>query len=494
VVPKDADNLADHGITTFVTEEMERERPTRGTCIPFTVKQQPKDETGVCRDKSEAVRRFIAWTKAHNDLMDRINYVASLPGLQHISNFLLDIHAESATLRDLKLGFWQVEIPVDARSLYRFKDTDGRTFEMNRLPMGLCVSPEIMQTLTSVLAGDPEYCKPEYSLQVPFRRVWVDNIRLAGSTQEMHEAASWMDNVAVELGVTWNSKEALTAVESYEFLGGAWDHCKKTIAAARRHRNSFRESLESTITFRELEQLIGRLVHFSGMLHLVTAKYYWAMKWFRRKANAVANGNLRVEQLLDIPGSVHRNLVLWRNDCRGVYRIPSQPVGKGAATLFTDASLQGWGGILVTPDRAVHATGGMWAKWIKADEESINTLEGFAVAKAIEDFKNTIARPDVGALHVVVDNTSVQAGIKKGRANAERLNSALLEPLLELKALDIPVTVRYIKSGENPADSISRGKEPDWMMALGAHERRGGGRADFVRINPLRVSLSPTPE
>ncbi len=116
------------------------------------------------------------------------------------------------------------------------------------------------------------------------------------------------------------------------------------------------------------------------------------------------------------------------------------------------------------------------------------------MAKAIREFHSTISRPDVGDLHVVVDNTSVQAGIRKGRANAERLNEALLQPLLDLKALDIPITVRYIKSCENPADSVSRGKQPDWMMALGAHERRGGGRADVVRIHPLRVVLDSPEE
>jgi len=71
-------------------------------------------------------------------------------------------------------------------------------------------------------------------------------------------------------------------------------------------------------------------------------------------------------------------------------------------------------------------------------------------------------------------------------AKAEALNEALLDPLEAMKELNIAVTVRYINTSENPADSVSRGREPDWVVALGTHERGGGGRPLSVLVNPLR--------
>lgn len=149
----------------------------------------------------------------------------------------------------------------------------------------------------------------------------------------------------------------------------------------------------------------------------------------------------------------------------------------------------------MTPDSAVHATGCEWTDRVKRQEHNICTLEGFAVANALADFGETIEKADLGALHIVVDNTSVQHALHKARAKAEALNEALVDSLDYLKSLNIRVTVRYIHTSQNPADSVSRGKEPEWAVALGIHERWGGGGSLSVLVNPLRESnpLPPIP-
>ena len=75
------------------------------------------------------------------------------------------------------------------------------------------------------------------------------------------------------------------------------------------------------------------------------------------------------------------------------------------------------------------------------------------------------------------------------REAPKALNEALVSPLQYLQSLDIRVTVRYIHTSENPADSISRGKEPDWVAALGLHERGGGGgRPGALRVHWARTA------
>ncbi|MDO9353280.1 MAG: hypothetical protein Q7T55_06275, partial [Solirubrobacteraceae bacterium] len=238
-----------------------------------------------------------------------------MPELQHISNFLMDIHDECATLRDMKLSFWQVEIPYHARVFYRFEDNDHRVFEMCRLPMGHVCSPELMQILCSVLAGDPSYCNEEHSLHVPNRRVWIDNIRLSGMAAEMRQAAVWLDKNARALGVSWNAEESRTAVSEYDFLGGVWNHKTQQIEVSSKHRQTFAKGQNASICFHRLEALVGRLVYFSGMLQILTGRYYWVMKWFRRKANAFNRKQITDSELFRIPTAILYSMRTWIKEC-----------------------------------------------------------------------------------------------------------------------------------------------------------------------------------
>ena len=401
--PRDADALGACNICSFVSEDQRRASPTRGTCVPFTVIQD--------KGKSKQ-RRFILWTRSHNSACRKAGYEPYLPDLQHISNFLPDIHHEAATLRDMRLSFWQVPIPEAARPLFRFCDTDGRLMEMQVLPMGHTASPELMQILASVLSGHPRYCNPEHSFDCPSRRVLIDNIRLCGSLPQMREAANWLDATASALHVTWNADEMRDAARRYDFLGGDWDHTDGTIRISAKHKERFK-GVPSSLSFTDAETLVGRLVHFSGMLQLITGRYYWAMKWFRRQANLFNRGLIDSCEQLILSQSVRANLHAWMQDCGQPYTVPKRLGVQREASLFTDASLQGWGAILVTPDSRVHASGGQWVKTYESGD--ICTLEGVALAEAIECFYKEILRCGASTLHVFVDNTSVKAAVAKGR-------------------------------------------------------------------------------
>ena len=94
--------------------------------MPFTVVEH----------KSTGLRqRFILWTKESNELLVEKGYVADVP-LKHISEYLDAALDECASGRDFRTGFYQVEIPVEARKNFRFQTDDGLWYELTRLPMG----------------------------------------------------------------------------------------------------------------------------------------------------------------------------------------------------------------------------------------------------------------------------------------------------------------------------------------------------------------------
>ncbi|KAJ9451624.1 hypothetical protein DIPPA_25091 [Diplonema papillatum] len=71
--------------------------------VPFTVVE---DKAGRLR------QRFILWTQEANDLLNRQGYVAQVP-LGHVSEYLDVVGSECATTRDLRCGFYQIEVPED---------------------------------------------------------------------------------------------------------------------------------------------------------------------------------------------------------------------------------------------------------------------------------------------------------------------------------------------------------------------------------------------
>ena len=141
--------------------------------IPFTVMEEKP---------SGKRQRFILWSKEANDLLNERGYVADVP-LQHISAYLEAVREECASARDFKTGFYQVEIPVESRYLFRFLCDDGSWFELLRLPMGHSCAPEIMHTMAAAAAGDPLFVLPKFVPPGVIVHCWIDNIRFCGNKE-----------------------------------------------------------------------------------------------------------------------------------------------------------------------------------------------------------------------------------------------------------------------------------------------------------------------
>ena len=220
------------GIMERVTAAMEREHPSRGHCIPFFVRETKRKEFDPEHPEEDLVtrvRRFICWTRQQNFYAAQQGYVAQLAGMQHASRFLQDLRFDATTTGDLTLSFYQHQLTKDQRAFVRFYDVDGNLYQMCRGLMGHSCFVEIQDIATRVIAGDPDYCMPQYSLQVPARRVWVDGVKMSGTAAQMQAAGKFIDDAAAAVGATWNADDRKTAVEAVTFIGGEWNHARRTI-------------------------------------------------------------------------------------------------------------------------------------------------------------------------------------------------------------------------------------------------------------------------
>jgi hypothetical protein len=186
-------------------------------------------------------------------------------------------------------------------------------------------------------------------------------------------------------------------------------------------------------------------------------------------------------------------LQAWLDDARGKVHIPHGGYGKQTAILFTDASLKGWGAILVLANGEVFVAGAAWTETHVPSE--INVLEATAVRRAMEHFAELLGEKKelVDALRIVVDNTSVKLSAVAGRAKDAALNDQLVHLLHLIKKTNFPVSFEYIPTVLNVSDDVSRGRPVQWAkfeQAMGYVTGDGDARRAVSRVLPF---VNPEP-
>ncbi|KAJ9435842.1 hypothetical protein DIPPA_32941, partial [Diplonema papillatum] len=350
--------------------------PGSSVNVPFTV----------IEEKEGALRqRFILWTFEANNAIEADGYKASVP-LEHVSKYLSAVHAECGSTRDFRCGFYGVAIPHSARGSFRFRDDADEWWELTRLPMGHTCAPELMHTLTSTVAGHPDFVKQEHAVPSTLTvHTWVDNIRYAGSRKEVLEATRIVDDLAAQAKVTWKQADTRTASSRYEFIGVDWDHSKNKVGISAKLAKKLARDVEEVRTgamsASGLETLGGRLLHASAIVGVFVGEYYFALKFLRRLTNALNRGEKAVDQTIRLSGGVQRLLEMW---IRAVLGSRSMPVEARvpALTVFVDASLDGWGGVVVNvATNAIEVLGSRWSR--KEKRLHINELEALAFERCV---------------------------------------------------------------------------------------------------------------
>lgn len=433
----DAAKMVDDGNAVRVTDASD----TTGWCSAKTLIEEKADG-----DR----RRVIFWPKEQNAAVYASGFKSAVD-LEHVSAYLDAARFDYGGTRDLKVGFWQVPIEKDARRALRFTDVEGNVYEPTRLPMGHCVAVDIMQILTQVIAGDKTVVKPEFADRMR-AHVWVDGFRYAGSRAEVSAALARADDRAAEFKATW--KATTPAEQRYDFIGVEWNHAEHSVRVAEKTHKKLQAADIAKLTIGDLEQFVGRLIFAAGVTRIPLAQFYFAMKIARREANRVDRGEVPLSEPATIPPSVAENLTNWRAAVNKRLVIKERSNNKPAVTLFSDASEQGWGAVLVDDSGSVIGSYGQ--RWSTTEaKDHINALELKALQLAIGRFLPVLSTTK--RLTVRVDNTTTLATVARGATRSENLVPLVAAVTNALKQANVATEVGYVKSADNPADGPSRG-------------------------------------
>ncbi|KAJ9435146.1 hypothetical protein DIPPA_06953 [Diplonema papillatum] len=313
-----------------------------------------------------------------------------------------------------------------------------------------------MYTLASTTAGHPDYVDGKHAVSSEVLvHVWVDNIRYAGPRNLVLKATSYPDALAAEARITSKAADTRNAACRYEFLGVDWKHSDGTVGVSAKMQSRLQRAEESVragkMSAAEIKSLAGRLLHASAIAGVYVGEYYFALKFFRL-TNALNRGEKCLDENVVLSHGLQRALPSWM---QRVQRRRIVPVAAQSPKLavFVDASLDGWGGVLVDVDtNDMVVVGSCWNRVEK--RLHINQLEAMAFERSVKAISPAYAGSTVT---VIVDNTSVQGVARKGAClRSHILNDAVVRALLCLQQLKVALSVRWDWSAGNPADLPSR--------------------------------------
>ena len=461
------DQLARDDIIESVSADMLRADPTKDGGFAYTVIEDRYNDEGDIVQR----QRMIYWPRRRNDVL--LQRYKPETHLFRISKYHAAIHEQAAITGDIKCGFYGIVIPTWARAWFRIVDRFGNVWQMTRLPMGIRTAVELMEIVTLAMIGHPAVCKPQHVVNNVVKHGFVDDFRVAGSVSDLMHAAQIIYNRCEVFDITL--KAPLTIQTRYIFLGLLWNHEQRTVAIGTKTLRKIPTTIPHTMTFGDFQQLVSRLIYCAGALRCPLAPFYFALKWACRRCNDLNNGRYAPTDYLDMPDGVQHELDVWQAEIRGQHAFgPTSFAQRRHATLFTDASLYGWGAIIITADHKVFIAGSKWSRPFTSGD--ISRLEAAAVRNATRAFANVIL--EHGSVDFRIDNTSVTSAVRRGIARAPALNVALAGILKWLSRYDIVVTASYVKSDENLADPVSRGHPTPSLsreIVANVYERRGAG-------------------
>ena len=155
--------------------------------------------------KKDGSVRFISDFRELNKRIRRKPY--PIPKIQDL---LIKLEGfQHATSLDLNMGYYHIELDPDSRKLCTIVLPFGK-YEYQRLPMGLCNSPDIFQEKMSELMADLEYI-----------RVYIDDL-LVLTSDTLEDHLDKLDDVLTRLevaGLKVNATKSFFARGELEYLG-----------------------------------------------------------------------------------------------------------------------------------------------------------------------------------------------------------------------------------------------------------------------------------
>jgi len=466
-----------------VTDEMLAASPSAAGAKLFVIEN----------DKPEGMfHRVICWTQRQNAALNspssKWRSKTHMYGPGHYTPAIAD---EAAAVADIYSGFSHIQIPEKSRRWFRVIDSKGNVWQLTRLPMGLCSAVALMETVSFAIIGSPVVCKPEAQIFGVRSDAWVDDVRISGTLARVTRGCEFIIKRCLLLNV--RLKQPPVPVTKYTYIGTDYDLRKeiKEISINEKTLKKLPETVGSSMSAGLLIRTVARLTYCCGPLSILLGDFYYTMKQTTQVANKVNKKVLRDDDIIKIPDGLRKSLSTWiarvkqpRSYLNEDWTARAQ---RRQCTLFTDASLHGWGAFMITANGNLYISGGKWSTPSSALTSSdIGWLEARALTYSVTAFRTIIE--DHGRLDLRIDNTSVVAAVHRGRARAHLLHTELVKTIHWLHNRRIITSVSYVRSADNViADNVSRGVVPTREAAIQTRDRVLAGESihnTLVRWSP----------
>ena len=471
----DADRLVADGHAELVTDEMLKQYPSLDFIDVFTVVEHKP--TG-------PRRRLIGNPKNANKHLHEIDAATGdktpvIPPLTKVQDYFNVFEPRTrnkseqtfGVCLDAQIAFWQVQLDKRAWARQRYRDSSGRLFHFKKMLMGHVDSVKLMQLILGNIAGHRLVVHGEHANHV-VNDIWVDGVRLAGTKSQLETAGQRILDVAKMFNFTFKEKQI--KIEScYDFIGVFFQHMFKhhkntgVVRLADKTRNKIRETvIGNEMSAGSIERLLGQLIFGSAVCQVPLATFWSAMKYARFICNALNRGKIDIDTIVAVPQQAQRDMSIWADKVTKNSNVVIAQSGPKKGILFVDATLVGFGAVLVMPDYQVHINGG---KFEFDTTKIIADREAEAAAIAFRTFSRHLKTLD--NVQLFIDNTVAEYSFKKGNAKSEHVAAAISEVLSASRDWNLTVVPLRVTSEDNPADEPSR-DEPVSMEKVRAAVQR----------------------
>ena len=354
---------------------------------------------------------------------------------------------------DLKDAFYHVPVAWHFHRFLAF-EVDGQVYVFQFLPFGLSIAPWAFSRITKPIKAHL------HLLLYHFHTYLDDFFLMATSRPVLLERLSYVLSLLDRLGITVNHpKSNLVPCRTLDYLGVTFhlDSLQLSLPPAKAQQIMSlcsETSLLPLCSRRHLESLVGLLNFASYFLPLGRLRLRPVMAWMNLRTS-VHTRDLPVPLDVDL----RKCLRVWTDPLFLSSRVSMSPPVP-SLQLMTDASMSGWGGVLVP-----HSISGTWPEHLKGS--SINFLELMAVFLSVQHFLPLLRSECV---QVLTDNTTAIACIhNQGTQRSPKL-LALTTSLLEFCHLhSIRLSMKHICGTLNVlADKHSRALpiSTEWSLDL----------------------------
>ena len=343
---------------------------------------------------------------------------------------------------DLQDAYFQIPIHQDSRHLLRFV-LGSKVFQFRVLPFGLCSAPYLFTQVVNSVAA----LLRQRGINI---LTYLDDwLILCHSKDRLQTQVSVTLQILSQLGFVINRKKSdLIPTQTFQYLGVQFDTSKNYMAPSMENRQKLVDKIElirsaKAVSAQTLLALLGsmnfaaRLV-WRGRLHMRPIQMWLLSRW------KIDRGQL-TDQIAVTDLLVH-HLSWWTEERlqRGKHLFAQKP----DFTIQSDASLEGWGGVLEGS-----TTRGLWS----AGDRSlhINNLELMALFNCLKEFRHKIQGSTV--LCQLDNSTAVWYLKKEGGTKSADLCLLVWEMLHWCDQNNIQLVVRHLPGHLNIlADQLSR--------------------------------------